>query len=81
MDFELVRQKMNSDEGKELLADLNSLRLDVEDFEQTLNCLKCKYFIQSLEYKKFLGYSLSDEEIKNLEKAKEDLEDFSHEKV
>lgn len=77
MDFNLVREKMNSNEGMELLSELNLLHLDVEDFEQTLNCLKCKYFIKSLEYKQFLGYALTDKESKDLEQAKEDLVSYN----
>lgn len=77
MNFNLVREKMNSDEGVELLSDLNLLRLDVEDFEQTLNALKCKYFIKSLEYKQFLGYALTDKEFEDLEQAKKDLDSYN----
>lgn len=77
MDFNLVRERMNSGEGMELLSELNLLHLDVEDFEQTLNCLKCKYFIKSLEYKQFLGYALTDKESKDLEQAKEDLVSYN----
>lgn len=77
MDFNLVREKMNSSEGMQLLSELNLLHLDVEDFEQTLDCLKCKYFIKSLEYKQFLGYTLTDKESKDLEQAKEDLVSYN----
>jgi len=77
MDFDLVREKMNSDEGVELLSELNLLHLDVEDFEQTLNCLKCKYFIKSLEYKQFLGYALTDKELDDLKRAKEDFASYN----
>lgn len=74
MDFKLVREKMNSDEGMELLSELNSLRLDVEDLKQTLDFLSLRYVVKSLEYKQFLGYSLTDKELEDLKQARNDLD-------
>lgn len=73
MDFNLVREKMNSAEGKEFLSRLNDMNVTVQQLEYTLNLRKMAYAFQSLKYKEFLGYDLTEDEKQEIKNLKENL--------
>lgn len=74
MDFNLVRAKMNSEQGKEYLSRLNEMNVTVQQLEYTLNFRKMAYAYQSLLYKEFLGYELTNDEKSEKKNLKESLD-------
>ena len=62
MNFNKIRDKMCSKEGKEKLAHLNELNMDIQQLEWNLNLKRMHYAYQSLLYKEWLGYELSEQD-------------------
>lgn len=64
---------MESEEGKLKLARLNEINLRVQQLEWNLNVEKMKYAYECLLYRGFLGYELTEEELKELNNLDESL--------
>lgn len=67
IDFKDVRQKISSEDGQVLLSQLNNLNVDIEETGYKLEIMKMKYFVKMCDYKKFLGYEISEEDQKKCE--------------
>lgn len=69
----IVRQKAESKEGKEFAKELEALNWSLQEHQFEGYKKQLAYDLKALEYKKFLGYNVKDEEIN---KIREELKSY-----
>lgn len=70
----ICKEKANTKEGKALSSELEDLNWQLQIAEFDIKKLSATYTVKKMAYKEFIGYSLTDEEKKELKSAKEFLD-------
>lgn len=72
-----AKEKAMSSEGRKLANELEELNWHIQMKQFEVHKLNCRYLVKNAEYKRFLGYSLTEKEELELKQAQEDLNNGS----
>lgn len=75
----IVRQKAESKEGKEFTKELVALNWSLQEHQFEGYKKQLAYNLKTLEYKKFLGYDVKNEEIEEIKKELKQYENIKKE--
>lgn len=73
----LAKNKAMSAEGRKMADELEELNWKIQMCQFDLCNLNNQYVIKNAAYKEFLGYKLTEKDLEELKKCKEDLKDGS----
>lgn len=74
----IVRQKAESKEGKEFAKELEALNWSLQEHQFKGYKIQLAYNLKALEYKKFLGYDVKDEEIVKIQEELKQYETIQY---
>lgn len=72
-----AKEKAMSSEGRKLANELEELNWHIQMKQYEIHKLNCLYLVKNVQYKKFLGYSLTEKEELEFKQAQGDLDNGS----